>query len=220
MASLHIYLKRRLDGLPDEHVNLLDSRYGITLVNVAPHWGLDKTVLNLIAGDFYPLMNLTRAKMARCILEELVEFIPAIDPDRDIEAMTLQPHLHEPLFLNTVGAWAARPQAVTAIDNLFMAGDHCRTDADLATMESAVQSGLNAARAILQREGRAAAVRSLPMDRPSPLLLAVLRYTPLPLVVPISLVKRLQAEAGEWQERWERSGWPSWITGLGNPDGA
>jgi len=68
--------------------------------------------------------------------------------------------------LNTVGAWQHRPVAKTGIRNLFMAGDYCRTDADLTTMESAVLSGLNAAQAILARDGKTPDVGPLPLESP------------------------------------------------------
>jgi uncharacterized protein with NAD-binding domain and iron-sulfur cluster len=59
----------------------------------------------------------------------------------------------EPLLVNTVGSWDARPQAATAIPNLVLAGDYVRTDIDLATMEGANESGREAANEILRRSG-------------------------------------------------------------------
>jgi len=61
----------------------------------------------------------------------------------------------EPLFINTVGSWDDRPQAGTAIGNLFIAGDFARTEVDLATMEGAAQSGRAAVNALLERSGHA-----------------------------------------------------------------
>lgn len=55
-----------------------------------------------------------------------------------------------PLFINTVGSWADRPDARTAIPNLFLAGDYVRTDIDLATMESANESARSAVAALLE----------------------------------------------------------------------
>ena len=43
----------------------------------------------------------------------------------------------EPLLINTAGSWEDRPEAVTAVDNLFLAADYVRTHTDLATMEGA-----------------------------------------------------------------------------------
>ncbi|WP_183094632.1 hydroxysqualene dehydroxylase [Nocardioides stalactiti] len=56
----------------------------------------------------------------------------------------------EPLLINTVDSWDKRPTARTAIPNLFMAGDFCKTNIDLATMEGANESGRQAANAIAE----------------------------------------------------------------------
>jgi uncharacterized protein with NAD-binding domain and iron-sulfur cluster len=55
----------------------------------------------------------------------------------------------EPLLINTVNSWDLRPEARTAIPNLFLAGDYVKTDIDLATMEGANESGRAATNAIL-----------------------------------------------------------------------
>ena len=55
-----------------------------------------------------------------------------------------------PLLVNTVGSLASRPDARTAIPNFFLAGDYVRTDIDLATMESANESGRAAVNALLE----------------------------------------------------------------------
>lgn len=54
-----------------------------------------------------------------------------------------------PLMVNTAGSYRHRPHAYTAIPNLFIGGDHVRTNIDLATMEGAVESGRRATNAIL-----------------------------------------------------------------------
>lgn len=59
----------------------------------------------------------------------------------------------DPLLINTAGSWDNRPNAPTAIPNLFLAGDYCRSQIDLATMESANEGGRNAANAVLDASG-------------------------------------------------------------------
>lgn len=59
----------------------------------------------------------------------------------------------DPLLINTVGSWDDRPEATTAIPNLFMAGDHVRTNIDLATMEGANESGRAAVNGLLDAAG-------------------------------------------------------------------
>ena len=62
-----------------------------------------------------------------------------------------------PLLVNTVGSWEQRPQARTAIPNLFLSGDYVQTDIDLATMEGANESGRAAVNALLEAAGSKAA---------------------------------------------------------------
>ena len=63
----------------------------------------------------------------------------------------------ERLLVNTVGSWEKRPQASTAIPNLFLAGDYVQTDVDLATMEGANESGREAVNRLLEASGSNAA---------------------------------------------------------------
>jgi hypothetical protein len=58
-----------------------------------------------------------------------------------------------PLFANTVGSWTHRPSPATAIPNLLLAGDHVRSDVDLATMDGANESARRAVNALLERSG-------------------------------------------------------------------
>ena len=62
----------------------------------------------------------------------------------------------EPLLINTVGSWANRPDAVTGIDNLFLASDYVRTNTNLATMEGANEAARRAVNGILSRAGSTA----------------------------------------------------------------
>ncbi len=62
----------------------------------------------------------------------------------------------EPLLVNTVGSLRLRPEAVTRISNLFLAGDYVRTFTDLATMEAANESARRAVNGLLFARGLAA----------------------------------------------------------------
>jgi len=59
----------------------------------------------------------------------------------------------EPLFVNLVDTWRLRPQAVTAIPNLFLASDYVQTFTDLATMEAANEAARRAVNGILEHSG-------------------------------------------------------------------
>ncbi|ASF07935.1 putative oxidoreductase [Nocardia brasiliensis NBRC 14402] len=68
-----------------------------------------------------------------------------------------QNHNDEPLLVNTVGSWAARPTAHTRIPNLFLAADYVQTNFDLATMEGANEAARTAVNALLDAAGSPAA---------------------------------------------------------------
>ena len=58
-----------------------------------------------------------------------------------------------PLFITTVSSWDDRPDAVTAIPNLFLASDYVRTSIDQATMEGANESARVAVGGLLDATG-------------------------------------------------------------------
>ena len=116
----------------------------------------------LVTPDIQPLAT----PAARFILDELREFLDGIE-DANIDAQNSYArfNLNEPLFLNTVGSWLYRPRCQTRLRNLYIAGDYCRTEADLTTMESAVISGLSTANRILSMiDRRPRSVLSLKTD--------------------------------------------------------
>ena len=148
MAALNIYLKRPIHGLPAAHVNLIDSQFGLSFIDVSQIWPeLTATALNVIASDYSDLATLPPELGQRQVLDDLRRFLPDLD-DSNIERMEFQPHTEAPLLTNEVGMWSSRPEAKTAVPNLFLAGDYCRTHIDLVCMEGAVSSGLLAAEAI------------------------------------------------------------------------
>jgi geranylgeranyl pyrophosphate synthase/uncharacterized protein with NAD-binding domain and iron-sulfur cluster len=76
--------------------------------------------------------------------------------DPDITDDTGHPGLlrnAEPLLVNLVGTWAQRPDAATAIPNLFLASDYVRTFTDLATMEGANEAARRAVNGLLAAAG-------------------------------------------------------------------
>jgi 15-cis-phytoene desaturase len=58
-----------------------------------------------------------------------------------------------PLMVHPPGIYSARPDAVSGISGLSLAGEYLRTSVDLATMEGATESGKMAARQALQALG-------------------------------------------------------------------
>jgi 15-cis-phytoene desaturase len=59
----------------------------------------------------------------------------------------------EPLLVNLVDTWQLRPQATTAIPNLFLASDYVQTYTDLAKMEGANEAARRAVNGILNAAG-------------------------------------------------------------------
>ncbi|WP_312741952.1 hydroxysqualene dehydroxylase [Candidatus Nitrospira neomarina] len=80
-----------------------------------------------------------------------------LDPDirRDPEERKLQENV-EPLLVNLKDTWRLRPDAVTAIPNLFLAADYVRTHTDLATMEAANEAARRSVNGILNHSGSGA----------------------------------------------------------------
>ncbi|MEU7599304.1 FAD-dependent oxidoreductase, partial [Streptomyces sp. NPDC039022] len=73
-----------------------------------------------------------------------------------------EPANDEPYLLNDAGSWEHRPDAATAIPNLFLAADYVRTysNVDFTSMETANEAGRRAANALLDAAGSG--------DRPRP----------------------------------------------------
>lgn len=157
MAALNIHLRDRIPDLPPSHVNLIASRYGLTFIDVAQTWqGLPGSVLNVIATDYSELEGVATDTAADRIIAELQRFVPF--NGNPIVRRVMQPHLDAPLFMNDVGIWHFRPRAVplddryrVEVQNLFFAGDYCKSHVDLVSMEGAFTTGLLAAEALRAR---------------------------------------------------------------------
>ena len=187
MAAFHFYLNRIIPILPREHVNLFESNFGLSFIDVSQTWQeLENTTLSVIASDFRSLKGLSEEEAYGNIFTELQRFIPELKQE-DIKRVHSQLNIQTPLFLNNVGAWHFRPATKTRIRNLYIAGDYCRTDADLTTMESAVISGRRTAARVLEDTGfdpKAAKPTSLP--RPYWKTFKVLKWI---LLVPAILLR-------------------------------
>lgn len=160
MAALNIYCNTVIPNLPEQHVLLSGSKYGLTFIDVAQVWDDLKggnTVLNVIASDYTPLEYLNDEQATKAILDDLRDYVPVLTDDV-IEQTYLQPHTSQPLFMNYTGSWEHRPDSgrPDGLQNVFLAGTYCRTQANLATMEGAIESGnicANAVRADLGISG-------------------------------------------------------------------
>lgn len=134
-AEIWEQLKRHLNG-PDER--LRDE----LLVD----WFLDPAIVEPGGSSERPLADGDRAEHRRVDLERSR---PAEEEALDEVGVENQ----SPLLINTVGSLRNRPPADVAVGNLTLASDYVRTNADLASMESANEAGRRAANAILDRRG-------------------------------------------------------------------
>ena len=94
------------------------------------------------------------------------------------------------VFINTIGAWANRPQPKTNIPNLYLAGDYVRNAIDLACMEGAVSAALDAAAQILKDHGESG---PLPVVQVPPEWSRTLLVLARILLIPVVAVARIIA---------------------------
>lgn len=158
-----LWLKRKLPGLPAGQVGLHDSKYGLSFCDLSQLWDTDRrmadiTVLALAAsrGDFIPSRN--PETMAFAMLQEAAPYLPGFrpgarwgDPDSDVdwERTAMRTNQDHQLFVNDVGSLAYRPSArQPRLPWLALAGDYVSGAVGMATVESAVESGILAAAAV------------------------------------------------------------------------
>ncbi|MTE16676.1 NAD(P)-binding protein [Nocardia sp. CT2-14] len=182
MVGIQYYLTRPTD-LPEGHIAALGTPWALTALRQAAMWVGDfasrygdGSVVECLSVDVsdWDTPGIVFGKSAKdCTKDEVAQEVWAqlsawlnnstgwLRED-DIHSWFLDPGVHwtggaatndTPLLVNTIGSWDNRPEAATAIPNLFFAGDHVRTHIDLATMEGANESGRAAANALLDAAG-------------------------------------------------------------------
>ncbi len=106
-----------------------------------------------VRAEVWAQMKASLEDTGRSVLPDDVLHSWFLDPAIQWDATRRANTNDEPLLINTVDSWKLRPTARSGIPNLFLAGDYCRTNVDLATMEGANESGRQAANAILDASG-------------------------------------------------------------------
>lgn len=153
-GALDIYFDIKIDAIPKEHFRLLDSEYALTAFDISQHWPEVKehypgrTVMQFVGGNCASLNKLTAEGFLKTMLIEIEKYIPEVATNIDF----IVPHqnIDAPLFVNEVGVWPHRPTTKSQFSNAYFAGDYVQHSADVASMEGAVRSGLNAAEAVRQ----------------------------------------------------------------------
>lgn len=204
MAALNLYFGRKIPGMPKDHVSLLDSTYGISLIDVSQTWQIGpNTVLNLIASDFAALENLDDATAIKELFADLQSYYPDLRWE-EVDHYDFQTHRNAPLFLNDAGAWHFRPDSLDPEDplrkelsNLYLAGDYCRSYVDLVCMEGAVTTGLRAAEALRQDAGLAEPITILEAESPPIGLLNLARWALVPAIAATKMAAVIEEEFGK-----------------------
>jgi hypothetical protein len=163
---LHVYFTRKMKHIPAEPVGLYDSQLALAFTDISEVW-LDepafagRTVLSVSASNAYALPGTGARDDGFTILRELAEYLD-FEPgtawgesaDVDWTRTRYESNTDAQLFVNETGIDAWRPAATcTGLSNLYFAGNFCANRIGMMTVESAVASGLEAARVIVERRG-------------------------------------------------------------------
>jgi NAD(P)-binding Rossmann-like domain len=165
---LNLYFTRKLPDIPPEPVGLFDSPLALAFTDISQTWEgvadfANRTVLAVSASDPYGLPGTSGQDDAHAMLLELAGYLD-FDPgsswgassDVDWERTRYETNADEQLFVNETGTDVWRPGAACqGISNLCLAGDFCANRIGMTTIESAVTTGLEATRVIVERRGGA-----------------------------------------------------------------
>lgn len=166
IAVMNVYFKRKLSGIPPETVSVLDSSCYFSFTDLSDLWPQPRregvSAITLAASDYWALPSNNGRENAHAMLREFASYVKNFDPgthwgdpdsDIDWDRSNYQSNEDHVIFVNQVGSWQYRPEtAPPEVHNLFFAGDFCRNHIDMATVEAAVTSGLNAASALQARQ--------------------------------------------------------------------
>ncbi|MFL5859435.1 MAG: FAD-dependent oxidoreductase [Solirubrobacteraceae bacterium] len=175
---IYLYFKRKLAQIPQEPVGLLGSELSLAFTDISQTWtdvpGFDDhTVLAVSSSDTGGLPGTTPDADAQAILIELAQYLPfdpgrrwGESPDIDWERTVYETNADSQLFINQTGTDAWRPNPTSShLSNLYVAGDFCNNDVGMTTIESAVTTGLQAAKIAVERNGHGDPVAVIPPDR-------------------------------------------------------
>lgn len=170
MASVELYLNRKLPNIPSDVVVFMDAPYEMTFLNYSVTWGLENTFLYVTVSDFKSLLSVKPERRSKdnglildlknpktaidYVLREIAANIKITVDDIDLFQTSIETNTGEELFANLTGSWEHRPEVETKFQNLFLAGTYVRNFADVSTVEGACATGLMAAEGVRQAAAR------------------------------------------------------------------
>jgi predicted NAD/FAD-dependent oxidoreductase len=192
-----VVFKEKLPDIPPENVGLAHSLGYLTFIDISQLWTKLKnvkeqpTVLILAASDAYAYPAGGDDQWAHLMIQELADYLPAVKPggrwgdaDSNIDYCKsfAQNNRSHTLFLNDMNSEQVLIDPCDRhLPNVFFAGDFCRNEVKMATVEAAVLSGLHAARAVQMRVEGMSDIPIEPRAVPSPEEFAAVKLALLPL---------------------------------------
>ncbi|HYZ28616.1 MAG TPA: FAD-dependent oxidoreductase [Thermoleophilaceae bacterium] len=207
---VHVYFNRKLPQMPPEPVGLYGSRLALAFTDISQTWtasdGLaDTTVLSVSASEPYALPGTGPHDDGFAILRELRDYVDfdlgtqwGESSDIDWERTRYEPNDDSQLFVNETGTDIWRPAATCSdLSNLYFAGNFCANRIGMMTVESAVASGLEAARAMVARRGFGAPVEIIEPNAGANALYVALRWA----YGPSALAAKALSTGSDWLRR-------------------
>ncbi|HEY1714522.1 MAG TPA: FAD-dependent oxidoreductase [Solirubrobacteraceae bacterium] len=223
---IYLFFKHTLDAIPKEPVGLYGSALSLAFTDISQTWQdvpafAGRTVLAVSSSDTSGLPGTTSLADAQAMLEELSQFLPfrpgtkwGQSPDIDWEHTKYESNADSQLFINQTGTDAWRPHASSShLSNIYLAGDFCNNDVGMTTIESAVTTGLEAAKVIVRRNRYGDPVNIIPPERNLLYDLGYvwLRYAWAPYAAAASLWSHAQSFTQNGCRKRGRSGLP-WLS--------
>lgn len=191
LATLLLELKLPLET-PDRPMSYSESALGLYVVARKPPVGARPEVACLLSCTltrFEAYAQLASADVLALVVRELRVLFPELRSEWVLHH-TLVRFDERPGLLHQTGSWALRPLSRSPYANLKLAGDWVRQPVDLACLEGAILSGMQAAQEVLAAEK----LPSLKLPVPSQeLLVRALSGAGEVLELPRRLVKGLLA---------------------------
>jgi hypothetical protein len=186
---VHVFFKHKLTDIPPDPVGLYDSRLALAFTDISETWKdvpevAGRTVLSVSTSDPYALPGTGEHDDGFAILRELREYLPfelgtgwGDSPDIDWVRTRYESNADSQLFINETGIDIWRPDAAcSGLSNLYFAGNFCANRIGMMTIESAVASGLEAARNVVRRRKQGAPVQIIEPRASFDALCVWLRY--------------------------------------------